>query len=78
MLEICTDHPDRHVLATAPTLQQAFEAIEALEGLTATQLARNCEGATDFWLRLAVLDDGRLVALSATRLDPDPTAGDDE
>lgn len=73
MMQICTD-PDRHVLATAPTLAQAFEAIEALEALTATQLAHNQEGASDFWLRLAVLEDGELVTLSATRIRP--TGGD--
>lgn len=77
MMQICTDDLDRHVLATTATLEQAFEAIEVLEALTATQLARNCEGATDFWLRLVVLENGHWVTFSAARIEPASAARED-
>lgn len=71
MYEICLDHSTHPVLATTPTLSQAFEAIEAIESLTATQLARNAEGASDLWLHLTVRHDSQTIARSATRIEPE-------
>jgi hypothetical protein len=58
MFQIRTDNEVSALLAVADALDEAFDAIEAIEDLTATQLARNGEGATRFALSLVIHHDG--------------------
>ena len=70
MFEIRTDDEVAALLAVADTLDEAFDAIEAIEGLTATQLARNAEGATDFVLCLVIHHEGAPCAWHAGSVFP--------
>jgi len=58
MFEIRTDDEVAALLAVTDTLDEAFDAIEAIEDLTATQLAANSEGASRFALSLVIHRDG--------------------
>ena len=58
MFEIRTDDVVAALLAVTDTLDEAFDAIEAIEDLTAAQLAGNCEGASRFMLSLVIHHDG--------------------
>ena len=58
MCEIRTDDEVAALLAVAGTLEEAFDAIEAIEDLTAAQLAANAEGASRFALSLVIHHQG--------------------
>ena len=56
------------LLATADQPSELFDAIEAIEELTADQLTRNGEGATHLTLELVVYEDGQPVMWHASSL----------
>ena len=59
MFEIRTNDEIAALLAVTDTLAEAFDAIEAIEALTATQLALNGEGSAQFTLKLIIHHEGR-------------------
>ena len=68
MFEIRTNDDVAALLAVADTLDQAFDAIEAIEDLTAAQVVRNGEGATRLLLELVVYEDGEPVMWHASSI----------
>jgi hypothetical protein len=70
MFEIRTNDEVGAVLAVTDTISEAFGAIEAIEYLTAAQLAANSEGAAGFILKLVIHHDGHPYVWHASSVVP--------
>ena len=75
MYEIRMADPVGTVLSVADSPTELFDAIEAIEELTAGQVARNGEGATRLVLELVVYEDGEPVMWHGSSVRTSPVAG---
>jgi hypothetical protein len=74
MYEIRTADQVGAVLAVAGSPSELFDAIEAIEDLTAAQVARNAEGASRLMLELVVYEDDQPVMWHASSVRTPDTA----
>jgi len=72
--EIRTDDEAARLLATAPSLDEAFAVVDALEHQTREQLERNGDGATDLWVRLVIDHDSEHIGYAAFGLTIPPVS----